>query len=381
MKEKDNKKINYNDLNNVIGLGGKILKIIYVLIIILIVYAATIIGKEWGIIKFLLNLLKALTPLFIGLVMAWLLDPVVMWLEKKKIKRLWGSAILYGLILVIIGLSITSFIPIIMDQINELIKAIPGIFDEVGVWFNNLFNGLKSNEYVNFETTKADIILSIQNIAKSLTTTLPDKVLNMINSMFSAFGTFTLGLLMGFYLLYDYDKVKAKINSMIPKKYKEEYTELTTDINTSLFGFVKGMVFSSGIVFICASIVLSIIGLKAPLLFALIAAILNVIPYIGPYLGIIPAAIVGFTQSSAIGLLVIIVMGIIQLIEGNIINPLIMSKTMKLSPTTILVSMLIFGYLFGMLGVLIAAPLAAALKVIYLFVLKKYKIKKGIFNE
>lgn len=381
MKEKDNKKINYNDLNNVIGLGGKILKIIYVLIIILIVYAATIIGKEWGIIKFLLNLLKALTPLFIGLVMAWLLDPVVMWLEKKKIKRLWGSAILYGLILVIIGLSITSFIPIIMDQINELIKAIPGIFDEVGVWFNNLFNGLKSNEYVNFETTKADIILSIQNIAKSLTTTLPDKVLNMINSMFSAFGTFTLGLLMGFYLLYDYDKVKAKINSMIPKKHKEEYTELTADINTSLFGFVKGMVFSSGIVFICAAIVLSIIGLKAPLLFALIAAILNVIPYIGPYLGIIPAAIVGFTQSSAIGLLVIIVMGIIQLIEGNIINPLIMSKTMKLSPTTILVSMLIFGYLFGMLGVLIAAPLAAALKVIYLFVLKKYKIKKGIFNE
>ena len=381
MKEKDNKKINYNDLINVIGLGGKILKIIYVLIIILIVYAATIIGKEWGIIKFLLNLLKALTPLFIGLVMAWLLDPVVMWLEKKKIKRLWGSAILYGLILVIIGLSITSFIPIIMDQINELIKAIPGIFDEVGVWFNNLFNGLKSNEYVNFETTKADIILSIQNIAKSLTTTLPDKVLNMINSMFSAFGTFTLGLLMGFYLLYDYDKVKAKINSMIPKKYKEEYTELTTDINTSLFGFVKGMVFSSGIVFICAAIVLSIIGLKAPLLFALIAAILNVIPYIGPYLGIIPAAIVGFTQSSAIGLLVIIVMWIIQLIEGNIINPLIMSKTMKLSPTTILVSMLIFGYLFGMLGVLIAAPLAAALKVIYLFVLKKYKIKKGIFNE
>ena len=381
MKEKDKKKINYNDLNNVIGLGGKILKIIYVLIIILIVYAATIIGKEWGIIKFLLNLLKALTPLFIGLVMAWLLDPVVMWLEKKKIKRLWGSAILYGLILVIIGLSITSFIPIIMDQINELIKAIPGIFDEVGVWFNNLFNGLKSNEYVNFETTKADIILSIQNIAKSLTTTLPDKVLNMINSMFSAFGTFTLGLLMGFYLLYDYDKVKAKINSMIPKKHKEEYTELTADINTSLFGFVKGMVFSSGIVFICAAIVLSIIGLKAPLLFALIAAILNVIPYIGPYLGIIPAAIVGFTQSSAIGLLVIIVMGIIQLIEGNIINPLIMSKTMKLSPTTILVSMLIFGYLFGMLGVLIAAPLAAALKVIYLFVLKKYKIKKGIFNE
>ncbi len=378
MKEDKDKKINYDDLNSAIKLSGKILKIIYVLIIVVIVFAATRISKEWGVISFVLNLLKVLSPLFIGIVIAWILDPLIMWFEKRKIGRMWSSIIVYALILAVIVFAFTSFIPVMLSQINDLARSIPGIIDDFGKWINNLFVGMASNEYIDFDAAKADLFLSIQDLAKGLTTTLPDKILGLINGLFSALGTFILGLIMGFYLLYDYDKVKAKMNSLIPKKYETEYKELGRDINASLFGFVKGMFFSSTIVFVCAAIVLSIIGLKAPLLFALIAAILNVIPYVGPYLGIIPPAIVGFSQNSATGVLVIIVLGIIQLIEGNIINPLIMSKTMKLSPITILISILVFGYLFGMLGVLIAAPLAAVVKVIYQFIMHKLN-RKGLF--
>lgn len=374
---KDNKKINYDDLNGVIGLSNKILKIVYILIILAIVYAATIIGKEWGVIKFILNILKVLTPLFIGFVIAWMLDPLVKYLESKKIKRLWGIIIVYVLILGVIVFAFTEFIPILVNEINELIKSLPSIFGDIEVWLNNLFNGLKSNNYFDFETMKMNMANSIADIAKNLTTTLPENVMNIINGLFSFFGTFTLGLMMGFYMLYDYTKVKIKVYDLIPNKFRDDYKELTTNINNSLFGFVKGTLLSSTIVFITSAIALSILGLKAPLLFALLAAILNIIPYVGPYLGIFPAAVVGFTQSPATGVLVIIVLGIVQLIEGNIVNPLIMSKTMKLNPITILVSMLIFGYLFGMLGVIIAAPLASVIKVIYQFILKKLN-KKGV---
>jgi len=373
---KNNKKINYEDLNGVITLANKILRIVYILIILAIIYAATIIGKEWGIIRFILNILKVLTPLFVGLVIAWMLDPVVKYLEGKKIKRVVGIIIVYILILGIVVFAFTELIPILVSEVNELIKSLPSIFGDIEVWLNNLFDGLKSNNYFDFETMKVNMANSIANIVKNLTTTLPEKVMSMINGLFSFFGTFSLGLLMGFYMLYDYTKVKKKVYSLIPNKFREDYIELTKDINSSLFGFVKGTLLSSTIVFITSSIALSILGLKAPLLFALIAAILNIVPYVGPYLGIIPAAIVGFTQSSAIGILVIIVLGIVQLIEGNILNPLIMSKTMRLNPITILVSMLIFGYLFGMLGVMIAAPLAAVIKVIYLFILKKINKKE-----
>ncbi len=372
----DNKKINYEDLNGAIKLSNKILKIVYIFIILGIIYAATIIGKEWGIIKFILNILRVLTPLFVGIVIAWMLDPLVKYLETKKIKRLFGIIIVYVLVLGIILFAFTEFIPILVNEINELIKSLPSIFGDIENWLNNLFNGLKSNNYFDFDTMKMNMANSISDLAKNLTITLPNKFISMINGLFSFFGTFSLGLLMGFYLLYDYKKVKGKVYNYIPNKFKEDYKELTTNINNSLFGFLKGTLLSSLIVFITSSIALSILGLKAPLLFALLAAILNIVPYVGPYLGIIPASIVGFTQSPAIGTLVIIVLGIVQLIEGNILNPLIMSKTMKMNPITILVSMLICGYLFGVWGVIIAAPLASVIKVIYQFILKKLN-KKG----
>lgn len=371
MKKENEKKVNYEDLNGVIKLSSKILKIIYVLIILVIIYAATKISKEWGIITFILNILKVLTPLFIGFLIAWLLDPFIMWLEKKKTSRLSASIIVYAVILGVIVLIFNSFIPLILDQINDLAKAIPGIFDNLGNWINNFFEGIISNEYVDANSIKEQIFLSIQDLAKNLTTTVPNKILSLANGLFSTLGTFVVGLIMGFYLLNSYDKAKAKVNSLVPKRFEEDYKELSSGINASLFGFVKGMFFSSSIVFVAAAILLSIIGLRAPLLFALIAAILNVVPYLGPYLGIIPAAIVGFSQGQTTGILVIILLGIIQVIEGNILHPIIMSKTMKLHPITILVSILIFGYLFGMLGVLIAAPLAAVVKVIYQFIMKK----------
>lgn len=371
MKKENDKKINYESLNGVLKLSNRILKIIYILIVLVIIYAATKISKEWGIIAFILNILKVLTPLFIGIAIAWLLDPFIMWLEKKKISRLVATILSYAIILGIIALIFNSFIPLILDQINDLAKAIPGIFDNLGTWINNFFEGVMSNEYLDVDVSKEQIFLSIQDLAKELTTTIPNKILSFANGLFSTLGTFVVGLIMGFYLLNSYDKVKAKINSSVPKKYEEDYRELSKGINDALFGFVKGTFFSSSIVFVAAAILLSIIGLRAALLFALIAAILNVVPYVGPYLGILPAAIIGFSQNHTTGILVVLLLGIIQVIEGNILHPIIMSKTMKLHPITILISILIFGYLFGMIGVLIAAPLAAVVKVIYQFIMKK----------
>ncbi len=368
---KDDKKLNFDDLNGIIKLGNKILKIVYILIILTIIYATTIITKEWGVLKFILNILRVLAPLFIGFIIAWMLDPIIKYLETKKVKRIFGIVIVYLLLLGVIVFAFTEFIPILISEINELVKTLPNIFSDLESWLNNLFVGLKSNSYFDFETMKINMANSISDIARGLTTGLPNTIMNILNGLFSFFGTFTLGLMMGFYVLYDYVKVKEKTFKLIPNRFKEDYKELTTNINTSLFGFVKGTLLSSTIVFISAAISLSILGLKAPLLFALLAAVLNIVPYIGPYLGIVPATIVGFSQSSATGILVIIVMGIIQLIEGNIVNPLIMSKTMKLNPITILVSMLVFGYMFGMWGVLVAAPLASVIKVIYQFASKK----------
>ena len=125
-----------------------------------------------------------------------------------------------------------------------------------------------------------------------------------------------------------------------------------------------------------SSIGLWFVGLKAPLLFGLFCGITNIIPYLGPYLGGIPAVIVGFTQSTTIGILTLVVIAVIQLLEGNLLQPLILSKTTKLHPITIILGLLIFGYFFNIVGMIISTPIIAALKAVVLYFDKKYDILK-----
>ena len=118
-------------------------------------------------------------------------------------------------------------------------------------------------------------------------------------------------------------------------------------------------------------------GLKSALLFGLFCGITNIIPYVGPYLGAAPALIVGFSQGTPIGIGVLITVVIVQTIEGNILNPIVMSKTMKLHPVTIIIVLLVFEHFWGILGMILATPIIATIKVIFEYFNEKY----GIINK
>jgi predicted PurR-regulated permease PerM len=192
--------------------------------------------------------------------------------------------------------------------------------------------------------------------------------------LFSTIGIFALGLMIGFYLLFDFDNVGKALLSLLPEGARKDTLSLFMEVNDSLFNYIKGTFFVSFIIFLFSSITFSIAGLKAPLLFGLICGITNVIPYVGPYLGAIPAVIVGFTQGVSTGLLTTVCIVVIQFVEGNFIQPLVMSKTMRLHPVTILLGLLVFGYFFGILGMIIATPLVAMIKSIVIFIENKFNI-------
>ena len=116
------------------------------------------------------------------------------------------------------------------------------------------------------------------------------------------------------------------------------------------------------------------------MLFGLICGVTNIIPYIGPWVGGAIATIVGFTVSPLVGILSIVICFISQQIDGIVLQPLIMGKTMKLHPVTIMIGLLVFGYFFGVLGMIIATPTIACMKVILMYVENKYKIKDRIIN-
>lgn len=367
-------KINTNRLNEALVTGNKILKIIYVILIILAVYTIILINKEWKILAFFGTLFKVLTPFFVGLVLAWLIDPIIKFLQKKKVNRILSTSVVFVILLTLVYLLFNWMIPVIFDQLNDFIQTLPNILDDIVSWFNNIFNGLKSTEFINFDNIKLEAIESVEKFISGLTTSLPATFVEAVKGMFSFFGVFVLGLMIGFYLLFDFDNSKRVIFNIIPKRFRGETTELFDEINGSLFGFVKGTVITSTVVTILTTLVFSLVGLKAPLLLGLICGITNIIPYVGPYIGAAPAVIVAFSQGTGTGILVGILIFIIQTIEGNVIHPLVMSKAMKLHPVTILISLLIFEHFFGIVGMIFAAPVVAVLKIIFVWLEEKYKV-------
>lgn len=373
-RKTNEKDLNMRHVNEAILLAKKIMHISYFLIIIAGIWAITLLVKELKLFDFILEVLKIVAPLFVGIFIAWLFDPAVKWFQKKGVKRTLGSVIMYVLFLSCFIVVVSSIVPILSDQINDFVNTLPGVFDSVKSWIDEVFHKLSSIQGFDSEAFKIDLFKRIEEIATSLANSLPSMTVNVIKSIFGGLGTFIVGLIIGFYLLISFDNVNDTIITVFPQKMQENARELIIEINTSLRKFVQGALLDSTFVFIITSIGLWLVGLKAPLLFGLFCGLTNVIPYAGPYIGGIPAAIVGFSSSPTTGILVIVVIAIIQFLEGNFIQPIIMSKTTKLHPVTIMLGLLVFGHFWGILGMLISTPIISVIKSIILYFDEKYDI-------
>ena len=380
-RKNNDKSVDYKNLNEVILLSKKILKIAFFLIIVVGIYAITMLLKEWKVFNFIYSIIKILTPLFIGIVVAWLFDPLVSFFKKKGIKRGLGAGIVYILLILIILLVLGSLIPVLSSQINDFAKTIPSIINSVTGMIDNVLGKLGDIANFDVENMKTEVYSKIQNIGVNLTNSLPSMTVNLVKSFFSGLGTFVVGLIIGFYLLVSFDSANDTIFGFLPKKFQDTTRDLVNEVNTSLRKYVQGTLMLASLVFVVSTIGFFISGLKAPLLFGLFCGITDIIPYLGPYIGGIPAVVVGFSQSPITGIITLIAIVIVQFIEGNLLQPLIMSKQLKLHPVTIMLGLLIFGYFFGIVGMVVATPAIAAIKVIFTFFDEKYHITRGFEEE
>ena len=371
-KKGNNKEINIKDVNELVDIGNKVLKIFYVLVFLTCGYAITILIKEWKILHFLISILKIVSPLFIGIVVAWLFDPIVTWLQKKGVRRLLGSVLIYIVLFLFIYLILGSIIPLLSDQINDLVKTVPNVIDAMRNIINKLFDKLGRIENLDVYSIKSEIFRKIEEYGVNLTHELPTIMVNFVKTAFSGAGTILIGLIIGFYLLISFDNVSDNLITLLPKNIRNDSKELINKMNSILRNFVKGSLIDSFIVFIVSSIGFLLVGLKSPFLFGLFCGITNVIPYAGPYIGGAPAILIGLSQGSTVGILTLVVIVVVQTIEGNFLQPIIMSKTTKLHPVTIMLGLLLFGYFFGIIGMFISTPIIGVIKSIFMFFEEKY---------
>lgn len=365
-------KINYKKVNEVVSLTSKILNLVYIAMIIGIIFIATLLVKEWGILKFVMTILKVATPFFIGFVIAWLFNPLVVKLENRGWNRAVASMVIFLVFILIIFAFFSMLIPTIYTQLNDLIASLPGIFNSLKNWITNFLNNFNSSDMVDVASIEANIFKSMEDLGTNITTNLPSMIMNAVGVVFSGLGTMAISLVVGLYLLFDFNNATDHLLKYIPKTHKYEIETLINQIGEELRKCVRGTLTIACMVFVCDSLGFALAGLKAPILFGLLCGITDLIPYIGPYIGGAAAVIVGFSQNPMTGIIVLSVAVVVQLIENYVLQPVVMSKTVELHPVTIIIGLLIFGHFFGIIGMILAMPIMSLIKVVYRFFATKY---------
>ncbi len=379
LRTKD-EKIDVTSLNELIRIGKYLLKILFVVSVASLIFLGSYLLKDWGILRGILNILKIISPFFIGIIIAWLLDPIVTFLQKKGAGRAISVAGVFTVFIFLIILFFWMVIPTLVDQLQDAIGIVPSIVDNMNNWIDNLFNDLNNLYNYDFSSIQANIYLAFEEFSTSITVGLPTILVNAASNIISGGLNVIIGLFIGFYMLFDFNNVRKELLNFIPKKAHSDTIELTDRLNNSLKSYVQGTLFVTLILFTVQSIGFTLAGLKAPVVFGLICAITNIIPYVGPYIGGVPAVVVGFTISPLVGLLSLIAVVVSQFLESYVLTPVVMSKTMKLHPVTIIIGLLIFGYFFGILGMILSTPIISCLKIIFNFFDEKYEFFEKIQN-
>ncbi len=344
----------------------KILKLIYILLIISVVVVFVMFLNNCGILLILKKILIVLVPFFIGFIVAFLTFPIINFLHKYGLPKILVALLIYAVIFVGLYFLIKYILPSLYIQMNKLFAILPDYIKNIKDYLTAMIN----NDAISIKISD-----SISNYSNHLISNFPEIVFNFIKSFIGGIGVFLFGLVIGLYMILNYDDICSYFMRLIPRKYQMEYQKLITNIGFEVRKTVNGTLIVASFVFVFSSFGFLALGIDNPFVYGLICGITDLIPYIGPYIGGIPAVLVGFSISKNIGILTIVLLVITQSLENYILQPIVMSKQTKLNPLVIILGLLLFGELFGIIGLLVATPILTLLKVIIIFIKTKYQMK------
>jgi predicted PurR-regulated permease PerM len=317
-----------------------------------------------------------LMPFAAGLVLAYLLDPIVDRLERVGINRLVGSLSIIVAFIAIFVAALLVIAPLLVTQTTAFIDKLPGYIVRLQSLLTE--QGGPLLERIGGEKVLADLQKSLGDMAGQGVSWLA----RFLTSLWSG-GQALVGLLsllvitpvVAFYMLHDWDRMIARIDSWVPVAQSDTVRQIARDIDAAISGFLRGQTLVCIILGLIYAGGLFALGLNFGILIGLSAGLLSFIPYVGSLLGLVVAVGVAVAQfwpdSTMVGLvLAVFVVG--QFIEGNILSPKLVGESIGLHPVWLMFALLAAGSLFGFLGLLISVPLAAAIGVLVRFALKQY---------
>jgi len=323
----------------------------------------------------LFYVLSKLQLLFIyfgtALMLAYFFDPLYIYLIHKRIPSALAIIIVFGIIIALLILTIFFLIPSVINQLNILYKEIPNFIEN----YQNIILSIKPqlSKFIN----PADVEILLKENLSELQRNVLGFSQSIIIYLSNIVSSITFGIVMVpiilFYIMRDMLKFKENLYSYVSKKNKKEFKEVLEEIDHIVSGFIRGRIIVCIIVGTLIGIGLYFLNLKFALIIGIVSGVFNFIPYLGPIVGVFLALIFALGSPWWILLVIIILFVLVNQLETIYINPKILGKGLGLHPLTVILSMLICGQLLGILGVLVAVPLAAILKVLFF----RYLVQEG----
>ncbi|WP_057776127.1 AI-2E family transporter [Cytobacillus dafuensis] len=345
------------------------------------------------IIVFLLNTNKfILNPIFVFLktiflpfvvagILFYLCRPLVAWLEKKKTPRWLAILAAYlAIILFIIGF-IKLVGPVINDQLKHFVNNLPVMVSTVTDWFMYI----QENRSTFPDFVQDALITASEKLETKIAANAGNIANGIANGILSAFGfiggfintIFYLVLVpfILFYMLKDSHRFAPSVAALFPKSKNEHVKNIIHEMDKTISTYIQGQMLVSVIVGTLLYIGYLIIDLPYSLVLAIFGMFTNVIPFLGPFIAVIPAFLVALFTDPIMAVYVGIIMLIAQQIEGNIISPHIMGKTLNIHPLTIIVLVLTAGNIMGIIGVIFVIPAYSMAKVLVIYIVKMFRVE------
>lgn len=314
-------------------------------------------------------------PFLIAGFLFYLLNPLVKMLmkikiKKFKVKRPLAITIVFLLLVSVLGLVISFFIPRLIEQIKSLVIGLPGYLSELQRFLTHLFN----NSHIDW-LQKVDLHSYMNKFEGSLTSILKKFILSLTTSLGSVIGTITSVTVtlvtvpfILFYMLKDGEKLVPTVEKFFPEHNRRKVARLLHEMSATLSRYISGQMIECLFVGTFSAIGYSMTGIPYALLVGLFAGITNIIPYLGPYIGLMPALFLAFSKSLPTVFWVIVVCIVVQQLDGNLVYPNVIGKSLHLHPLTIIIILLVAGNIAGLLGMILGVPLYAVTKVVVKFV-------------
>ncbi len=343
----------------------------YIIIVaVAVFFTAFSIKQIESINAFIQQFINVLTPFFIGFGLAYVLGQPIKSLTKRfKLKHSMSLAVVYLSLIIIISLISAYLMPIVISNTITFANQLPNSVDKITNTFNNVDWG-PLNTFIQSNINRiAELLTYISNF-------IFENLSNFLIGFGTAFMNIFFGIIISIYLLLDKDnliKVLKKVTYITLGKHKGDVIkELAIEANDVFSHYIIGLIIESLTVGVLAYIGFKFMGVQYASTLAVIITVTNVIPYIGPFIGAIPAVTVTAFYNPMLALYIAIFIAVLQQIDANIIGPRIMGNFIGLSPIWIILSITVGGGLFGVLGVLLAIPTGALLKIIFTSLLNNY---------